>query len=98
MLVLSILYFSLPTMTKPYPCLNPDCHAEYMQSKSLNHHYACNAACSTFVRDVGSDLQHFGLAASTLQHSTSVGGVDTPHESSDMNTLEVACQSTYKEY
>jgi hypothetical protein len=58
-----------------------------MQSKSLNCHYARNPTWSTFVRDVGSgDLQHFGLAALTRQHSTCVGGVDTPHESSIINT------------
>jgi hypothetical protein len=39
-----------------------------------------------FVHDVGFNLQHFGLPALTLQYSTSVGGVDTPHESSDMKT------------
>jgi hypothetical protein len=54
------LHFTLPTMAKHYPCLNPDCPTEYMQSRSLNHHYACNPAYSMFVHHVGfDDLQHF---------------------------------------
>ena len=84
------LHFTVPTMTKCYPCLNPDCQAEYVKNSSLKRHYAHNPACSIFVHNVSLDIQHFGQAASTQQPRTSVGLADS-QQSSDNNAPVRQC-------